>query len=53
MLLVGTGPFLCGPSSFDNAVAYTGYKVLFTALGNTASVNSMQIAEVELLDAAE
>ena len=35
--------------TFANDVAYTEYKVLFTALRNVASANSMQIAEVELL----
>ena len=35
--------------SFANDAAYTEYKVLFTALRNTASANSMQVAEVELL----
>jgi hypothetical protein len=37
------------PIAFANDVAYTQYKVLFTAIRNAATANSMQIAEVELL----
>jgi hypothetical protein len=37
------------PITFENAVAYTHYQVLFTTLRNAVSANSMQIAEVELL----
>ena len=35
--------------SFANDAAYTHYQVLFTAVRDPASANSMQIAEVELL----
>jgi len=35
--------------SFDNDVAYAHYQVLFPAVRDPASANSMQIAEVELL----
>jgi hypothetical protein len=35
--------------SFENAVAYKHYQVLFTAVRDAGSANSMQIAEVELL----
>jgi hypothetical protein len=35
--------------SFQNAVAYKHYQVMFTALRTPASANSMQIAEIELL----
>ena len=35
--------------SFDNEVEYAHYQVLFTAIRDAASANSMQIAEVELL----
>jgi len=37
------------PISFDNEVIYAHYQVLFTAIRDAASANSMQIAEVELL----
>jgi len=37
------------PIGFANDVPYTDYKVMFTAIRNTATANSMQIAEVELL----
>ncbi|MFH1717834.1 MAG: sugar-binding protein [Planctomycetota bacterium] len=37
------------PISFDNDVAYAHYQVLFPAVRDAASANSMQIAEVELL----
>ena len=39
------------PITFDNDVAYTNYQVLFTAIRGPVgdSVNSMQIAEVELI----
>ncbi|HCO96485.1 MAG TPA: hypothetical protein DIU00_21525 [Phycisphaerales bacterium] len=37
------------PISFDNNVAYNHYQVLFTAVRDPASANSMQISEVELL----
>ncbi len=37
------------PILFDNDVAYDHYQVLFTAVRNPGSANSMQIAEVELL----
>jgi hypothetical protein len=37
------------PITFENAVAYTHYQVLFTTLRNAVSANSMQIAEVELI----
>ncbi len=37
------------PISFNNDVAYAHYQVLFPALRDAASANSMQIAEVELL----
>jgi len=41
------------PISFDNAKAYTNYQLIFTAIRGPVggSVNSMQIAEVELLGA--
>ncbi len=35
--------------SFANAVAYKHYQVMFPAVRNPASANSMQIAEIELL----
>jgi hypothetical protein len=43
------------PITFDNAVAYTNYQLIFTAIRGPVggSVNSMQIAEVELLGLAE
>jgi len=41
------------PSIFDNSEAYTMYKVLFTAVRNTAGANSMQGAEVELLGSVQ
>ncbi|HOW67033.1 MAG TPA: PA14 domain-containing protein [Candidatus Paceibacterota bacterium] len=34
---------------FDNATAYTTYKVIFPTVANAASANSMQVADVELL----
>ncbi len=34
---------------FDNAAAYTSYKVVFPTVANATSANSMQIADVELL----
>jgi hypothetical protein len=37
------------PISFDNSEAYSHYQVLFTAVRDAASANSMQIAEVELI----
>ena len=37
------------PITFENAVAYTYYKVMFPTIRDAASANSMQIAEVELL----
>ena len=37
------------PVFFDNDVAYDHYQVLFTAVRNPGSANSMQISEVELL----
>jgi hypothetical protein len=37
------------PILFDNDVAYDHYQVLFTAVRNPGSANSMQISEVELL----
>ncbi|UCD53271.1 MAG: hypothetical protein JSW27_11615, partial [Phycisphaerales bacterium] len=39
------------PIMFDNDVAYTSYQLLFTAIRGPVggSVNSMQIAEVELI----
>jgi len=37
------------PISFNNDVAYAHYQVLFPAVRDAASANSMQIAEVELL----
>ncbi|MBN1506275.1 MAG: hypothetical protein JW955_05490 [Sedimentisphaerales bacterium] len=40
------------PIKFENDVAYSMYKVLFTAIRGPASANSMQIAEVELLACA-
>jgi hypothetical protein len=41
------------PITFDNDVAYANYRVLFTAIRNPATANSMQIAEVELLRAVK
>ena len=35
--------------SLDNTVAYAHYQIVFTALRDAGSANSMQIAEVELL----
>ena len=37
------------PISFANDVAYAHYRVLFTAIRDAASANSMQISEVELI----
>ncbi len=37
------------PITFDNEVAYDHYQLLFTAVRNPGSANSMQIAEVEFL----
>jgi hypothetical protein len=37
------------PISFDNDVAYKYYQVMFPAVRDAASANSMQIAEIELL----
>jgi hypothetical protein len=37
------------PVTFDNAVTYTNYKVMFPVVRDPAAANSMQIAEVELL----
>ncbi|NLZ05982.1 MAG: hypothetical protein GXY19_12485 [Phycisphaerae bacterium] len=37
------------PIEFENAVAYTYYQILFPAVRNPGSANSMQIAEVELI----
>ncbi len=37
------------PITFANSVAYTHYQVLFTAVRDPASANSMQISEIELL----
>jgi len=37
------------PISFDNTVAYAHYQVLFPAVRDAGSANSMQIAEVELI----
>jgi hypothetical protein len=37
------------PITFENTTPYTSYQVLFTFLRNSASANSMQIAEVELI----
>ena len=37
------------PITFENTTAYTNYQVLFTFLRDSASANSMQIAEVELI----
>ncbi len=37
------------PILFENEVVYDHYQVLFTAVRDAASANSMQIAEVELL----
>jgi hypothetical protein len=37
------------PISFENAAVYKHYQVLFPAIRDAASANSMQIAEVELI----
>ncbi|MDI6450978.1 discoidin domain-containing protein [Anaerobaca lacustris] len=37
------------PIEFDNDVAYEHYQLLFTAVRDPGSANSMQIAEIELL----
>jgi len=37
------------PISFNNAKAYSHYQVLFTAVRDAGSANSMQIAEIELI----
>jgi len=37
------------PITFENAVPYRYYQVLFPAVRDPASANSMQIAEVELI----
>jgi len=36
------------PIVFSNSVAYTTYKIMFTAVRDATSANSMQIAEIEL-----
>jgi hypothetical protein len=41
------------PITFENTVAYSHYQVLFTALRDAATANSMQIAEVELIGLPE
>ncbi len=41
------------PIEFANTVAYRHYQVLFPAVRTPASANSMQIAEIELLGAAQ
>jgi len=41
------------PVTFDNDVAYDHYQVLFTALRDPGTANSMQITEVELLVVTE
>ncbi len=41
------------PIEFENAVAYRHYQVLFTAVRDPASANSMQIAEIELIGTAQ
>jgi len=40
------------PITFDNSVAYAHYQVLFPTVRDSASANSMQIAEVELIGTA-
>jgi len=40
------------PITFENKVAYKFYQVMFTAVRDPAAANSMQIAEVELLNGA-
>ena len=37
------------PITFDNDVAYTSYQILFPAVRDPGSANSMQIAEIELI----
>jgi hypothetical protein len=37
------------PITFDNDVAYTNYQILFPAVRDPGSANSMQIAEIELI----
>ena len=37
------------PIVFENEVAYTSYQLLFPAVRDPGSANSMQIAEVELI----
>ena len=41
------------PISFENATVYKHYQVLFPALRDAESANSMQIAEVELIGVTE
>ena len=41
------------PIEFANTVAYAHYQLLFPAVRTPASANSMQIAEIELLGAAQ
>ncbi len=41
------------PITFDNATVYKHYQVLFPALRDAESANSMQIAEVELIGVTE
>jgi hypothetical protein len=36
------------PIAFNNTAAYTTYKIVFTAVRDATSANSMQVAEVEL-----
>ena len=44
---------MCTPIAFDNDVAYAHYQVLFPAVRDPSSANSMQIAEIELLSVPE
>ncbi len=40
------------PITFENSVAYKFYQIMFTAVRDPKAANSMQIAEVELLNGA-
>jgi hypothetical protein len=45
-------PAFSSVASFTNPTAYPTYVVVFPSVKNPASANSMQIAEVQLFDAA-
>lgn len=53
-LATDPGRFMAGPVvRFDNSDAYTGYRVLFPTVRDSAAANSMQISEIELFPVPE